>query len=452
MSRAPALQRLPPELLDKIIDCFADDVVFMRSCASACRVFLARCQFHIFYNLALTTDPEHPETKRPDAHLFFLNPVRFRSIIKDSPHIADYVHNLRIASVPQHEPRPESWLTHEEREARVERENSVAVCLDRLRNLRSLSVDSGNGSPIFGNPILWRAIQDAIMQSNLVCLDQSTMVETVFRQRAHLTCLSFTIDRHGFPISSAGSASQRFDPPRCSVNFLRVMQSKTTTADHHLDHFLQRAIDIKNLECLYIVSETCHHYTTAVKNLFQVCSGSLRRLIFEYEWFGTPRSWSFRHFEFSLENLHVLRVFHVRLGGDDAKIILNSFVGLLVSLPTGNASFLQELSVHVNYSHAKMSATEPVIQHWQCLWNVATNVERFPRLQKLVLKGYFSQLHEYHTPANVVHWKTHYMDVFAQPRPEKLKVTVEILKFDDAFNDASQFWPYPGFDNLIRLR
>ncbi|KAF4615003.1 hypothetical protein D9613_002461 [Agrocybe pediades] len=450
MSRVTGLQMLPPELHDKIIDYFKDDLLFLRSCASACRVFIARCQYYMFRSLALATDPNHRETKHPGAELVFLDANRFYSIIKDSPHIADYVRHLRIASVPEYGALPEGHLTREERAGRREREKSVAFCLDRLRNLRCLSIDSGKRCPVFKNPILLRAIQAAIVQPTLVCLDQSSMLHATFRQKAHLTCLSFTIDANRFPPSSARGASQVFDLPRCSVEFLRVRQVAMSARNHHMDNFLQRAIDITNLKCLYIVSETCQHYATGVEDLFQACGKKLQRLIFEYEWLGASRSWNVRHFEFSLEKLHALRVLEVRLSGEDVTFILNSFVRLLASLPTANKSRFKELSIQVNYS--RIQAEAHVIGDWNNVWNVATNQDNFPRLEKLELKGYFSPLNELHTPDNVLEWRNHFTDVFQRPRPEKLKVIVEIVKFDNAFDDASEFWPEPGFEELVRLR
>jgi hypothetical protein len=75
-------RRLPPELIEHIIDYLYNSPEDLRSCALVCKAWVATCRFHLFHKISLHHEP-------------FLPPYRrLQSVIQRSPHVAFCVREL----------------------------------------------------------------------------------------------------------------------------------------------------------------------------------------------------------------------------------------------------------------------------------------------------------------------------------------------------------------------
>ncbi|KAF9555814.1 hypothetical protein CPC08DRAFT_119374 [Agrocybe pediades] len=213
--------RLPLELYEEIIDCLLDHPPALRSCALTCRSFVLKSQRYLFSNVDLSTDPEHQY-----GHPTFADGHRLRKILECSPHLASYVVNLRITSSTL-VMRPK---TAEEREVHLARkqrlEEAVVYCIRKFRHLRCLSIDTWYRSSTCTNQEVLKALQSAVALPSLVCLDQSSMLPSLFMQRSRLSYFSFPIGKGGVGIIPPENPSHEQRRSRCRVEFLRVTQVK----------------------------------------------------------------------------------------------------------------------------------------------------------------------------------------------------------------------------------
>ncbi|KAF4614534.1 hypothetical protein D9613_002451 [Agrocybe pediades] len=443
MSDTPRSQsRLPQELYDEIIDHLSDHPPTLRSCALTCRSFVVKSQRHFFCNVALSTEPGHPEVQWYKSDIFsFADADRFRSILEGSPHLASYVLNLRITSNSHIQKRIDKneRAMHQSRKEKLEED--VTFCLRQLRSLRCLSIDTRQVSPTFTNPEFQNALKDAVALPSLICLDQSTLTELLFTQRRSLQYLS--ISSEGFSEYPSPGRGHNW----CRVEFLHIRQAGFN-APSNLNHYLEQSLDIRNLKCLHIIAGTTWFSHSLIPDLLRVCSKNLEEFVFDLNYDGDSEMHPVVGFDFSLAELKCLRNLHIRSVTRETSSFLLQLVELLKSLPTGPINRLERLLIHTNCFRLK--STESLIEPWEVLWNLASDLDYFPCLTNLEFKGFFGMANEEKVLPNVVAWQTHFRE--KQYWSSRLKVRADILKFEEAFGSPDSFWPDKGFTRLLKRK
>jgi hypothetical protein len=89
------LDRLPLELIERIIDFFHDSRKDLYHCALVCKAWLAPSRYHLFYSICICPDP----SKRW-VPCFWQYDLLYETL-QQSPHIAHYVREFRFLSVSQ---------------------------------------------------------------------------------------------------------------------------------------------------------------------------------------------------------------------------------------------------------------------------------------------------------------------------------------------------------------
>ncbi|KAJ7715585.1 hypothetical protein B0H16DRAFT_1615597 [Mycena metata] len=114
------LPHFPQELIEKFIEEIGPDASTLRSCALVCPAFAASSQASIFSEVAIVITPE---TR---------NAERLLDVLLHSPHLAAYVHSLKIVVVHNYRKpidEPISWSP------------AVASILGFLRHVKSFTLD-----------------------------------------------------------------------------------------------------------------------------------------------------------------------------------------------------------------------------------------------------------------------------------------------------------------------
>ncbi|KAF9555813.1 hypothetical protein CPC08DRAFT_119169 [Agrocybe pediades] len=424
----------------------------LRTCSVTARTFVNRSQKHIFSSLALLTStqqlnsPKEVKEVNPESRLFVITPHHLRWILENSPHIAHYVHYLRLVT-PTHPVLPSETTKDEEQLHRT----NISFCLRQLSRLKGFSIDAGvltsDSSGFF------QAVQDAAISTALTCLHYSSLPNIFLSQRRHIEYLSFCI---GLPLgdsfAQAAPESDDIAPgqprTRCTVRNLMVkLLAKGTTAGD-LTGYLNRSLDITNLETLAATVAASTLYHINMRNILDVCGKNLQRFVLNYRP-STPTSlgWS-RNFTFSLNSLKSLRRFHVIISALNMDNAVSDFVRLLKSLPTGSASCLEELYIAADYTLRGMSP-KAIIESWDELWSHSTDLDHFPRLKKLIFTSYFTA----DNVTYVIKWRNHFSEKL-KFLPYSLKGNVELIL--SSANPAQQwdelhpFWPDPRFGRLLK--
>ncbi|KAF9543183.1 hypothetical protein CPC08DRAFT_700554 [Agrocybe pediades] len=338
-------------------------------------------------------------------------------------------------------------------------EEDVTYCLRQLSHLRCLSVGTQYRSLTAENePEFIEALKNVASLPSLICLRQFSMFDLLFKQRTHLPYLSICIGEGGLVHLPAEPDPLSKPRNRCQVEFLRVTQGSIARALHRYSRkiHLEQLLDIEKLRCLFILASNLSPFKTQnMLNLLHVSHYNLQEFIL---YLSSPGSFSSpgEELRVALEELRSLRRLRIRVTDFGlTPCLLMHISWLLMSLPTGAASCLEQISIQTIYLRKPRSRHSPelTLEPWDELWDLVADFDRFPCLTSLEFMGYFGLTHD--SDKDVVHpeamkWQAHLAE--KQSFSSRLKVEAKILKYANAINEDDfypEFWPDDGFRRLL---
>jgi hypothetical protein len=151
--------QLPPELIDRIIDCLYYDICALRACALVCKAWVPSCRFHLFYTIRFASSykDEDPRCRK------------LYDLVQRSPHIAFYVRELIISG---------------EHNAILNLERVLIPLLQRFTELRMLKLDGVNWKRLM--PDMRKSFADVLALPSLVHFE---MTRSTFPDLEHLIAL-----------------------------------------------------------------------------------------------------------------------------------------------------------------------------------------------------------------------------------------------------------------------
>lgn len=119
--------RIPPEIQDQIIDHLHNDRLALTTCALVCQEWRVSSQFHLFRTASVT----HPRTLS-----------QFNTFLTAAPLLRGIIRELVLCGSPRGQSTAQMVVA----------ENEVVACVEKLPNLRALTLDALWLAPSYHNP------------------------------------------------------------------------------------------------------------------------------------------------------------------------------------------------------------------------------------------------------------------------------------------------------------